>query len=190
MSWVVVLEVCVTVVYYRYMASIVGKRRGKQTYYYLVESARVQGKPRIVSQQYLGSAEEVMAKLSETRRGSRIAATQAVRGSGGGVVGAATAGLGRHCGRGGAPGGRGRAGGHLSGAGVCEPGRGPVLQAGLRRLVGHHGGGRFTDGPGVLDHRRFWDAMAASARPIWRDRTRLAADDRGVRVGRPGWRWT
>ncbi|VBA45746.1 hypothetical protein LAUMK13_05520 [Mycobacterium innocens] len=37
------------------MASIVGKRRGKQTYYYLVESARVQGKPRIVSQQYLGS---------------------------------------------------------------------------------------------------------------------------------------
>jgi transposase len=51
------------------MASIVGKRRGKQTYYYLVESARVQGKPRIVSQQYLGSADEVMAKLSETPSG-------------------------------------------------------------------------------------------------------------------------
>jgi hypothetical protein len=51
------------------MASIVGKRRGKQTYYYLVESARVQGKPRIVSQQYLGSADEVMAKLSETSSG-------------------------------------------------------------------------------------------------------------------------
>jgi transposase len=54
------------------MASIVGKRRGKQTYYYLVESARVQGKPRIVSQQYLGSAEEVMAKLSETPAGQPI----------------------------------------------------------------------------------------------------------------------
>ncbi|SRR5271166_3143712 len=51
------------------MASIVGKRRGKQTYYYLVESARVGGKPRIVSQQYLGSADEVMAKLSETPAG-------------------------------------------------------------------------------------------------------------------------
>ncbi|KAA8960854.1 IS1634 family transposase [Mycobacterium sp.] len=51
------------------MASIVGKRRGKQTYYYLVESARVQGKPRIVSQQYLGSADEVMAKLSQTPSG-------------------------------------------------------------------------------------------------------------------------
>ena len=76
-----------TGVYYPYMASIVGKRRGKQTYYYLVESARVEGKPRIVSQQYLGSAEEVMAKLAETparRTGTQPA--QAVRGSGGGVV--------------------------------------------------------------------------------------------------------
>ncbi|MEX1162283.1 MAG: hypothetical protein WEB03_01760, partial [Nitriliruptor sp.] len=45
------------------MPSIVGKRRGKQTYYYLVESARVDGKPRIVSQEYLGTADEVMARL-------------------------------------------------------------------------------------------------------------------------------
>jgi hypothetical protein len=51
------------------MASIVGKRRGQQTCYYLVESARVGGKPRIVSQRYLGSAEEVLAKLSETGAG-------------------------------------------------------------------------------------------------------------------------
>ena len=58
-----------TEVYYPYMASIVGKRRGNQTYYYLVESARVRGKPRIVSQQYLGSADEVVAKLSETPTG-------------------------------------------------------------------------------------------------------------------------
>ena len=45
------------------MASIVGKRRGEHTYYYLVESARVDGKPRIVSQEYLGTADEVMARL-------------------------------------------------------------------------------------------------------------------------------
>jgi transposase len=62
----------VTRVYYPYMASIVGKRRGKKIYYYLVESARVDGKPRIVSQQYLGSAEEVLAKLSETPGGQPI----------------------------------------------------------------------------------------------------------------------
>lgn len=47
------------------MASVIEKRRADgRTYYYLVESARVDGKPRIVSQQYLGSAAEVMAKLS------------------------------------------------------------------------------------------------------------------------------
>jgi transposase len=45
------------------MASLVGKRRGGRTYYYLVESARVAGKPRIVSQHYLGSAEEIAARL-------------------------------------------------------------------------------------------------------------------------------
>jgi transposase len=54
------------------MPSIVGKRRGKQTYYYLVESARVDGAPRIVSQQYLGSAEEVMARLSGTPSGEPV----------------------------------------------------------------------------------------------------------------------
>ena len=54
------------------MPSIVGKRQGNQTYYYLVESARVEGKPRIVSQQYLGSAEEVMAKLAGQPSGEPV----------------------------------------------------------------------------------------------------------------------
>ena len=60
------------IVYYPYMPSIVGKRRGKQTYYYLVESARVDGKPRIVSQQYLGTTEEVMARLSGGQGGQPV----------------------------------------------------------------------------------------------------------------------
>ncbi len=51
------------------MPSIVGKRRGKHTYYYLVESARVDGQPRIVAQQYLGTAEDVLARLSGTATG-------------------------------------------------------------------------------------------------------------------------
>ena len=54
------------------MPSIVGRRQGNQTYYYLVESARVDGKPRIVSQQYLGSAAEVMAKLSDAQAGEPV----------------------------------------------------------------------------------------------------------------------
>ena len=51
------------------MSSIVGKQQGGRTYYYLVESARVGGKPRIVSQRYLGSAEEIAARLSEAGPG-------------------------------------------------------------------------------------------------------------------------
>ncbi len=51
------------------MAFIVGKKQGGRTYYYLAESARVDGKPRIVSQRYLGSAEEIAARLSESGPG-------------------------------------------------------------------------------------------------------------------------
>jgi transposase len=55
------------------MASVIGKRRADgRTYYYLVESARVDGKPRIVSQQYLGSAAEVAAKLAGTQAGTPV----------------------------------------------------------------------------------------------------------------------
>src|SRR2546429_7357148 len=53
------------------MPSIVGNRQGGQTYY-LVESARVDGKPRIVSQQYLGSTAEVVEKLSGALAGRPV----------------------------------------------------------------------------------------------------------------------
>ena len=106
------------------MASIVGKRRGKQTYYYLVESARVQGKPRIVSQQYLGSADEVIAKLSETPAGQPVRSRHKGFGDLAAVwsmlVRLDLAGIVR---RGGAPlRQRGRDGGHLSGVGVYAQG--------------------------------------------------------------------
>ena len=48
---------------------IVGKKQNGKTYYYLTESARVNGKPRIVSQRYLGSALEVEARLAESGPG-------------------------------------------------------------------------------------------------------------------------
>lgn len=51
------------------MASIVGKKISGKTYYYLVESARVGGRPRIVSQQYLGPADEVTARLAGSAAG-------------------------------------------------------------------------------------------------------------------------
>ena len=43
---------------------MVGKKINGKTYYYLVESARVEGKPRIVSQQYLGKAEDIAAAVA------------------------------------------------------------------------------------------------------------------------------
>ena len=46
------------------MASVVGKKINGRTYYYLVESARVGGKPRIVSQRYLGKAEDIAAAVA------------------------------------------------------------------------------------------------------------------------------
>jgi transposase len=51
------------------MAYLVGKKQDGKTYYYLTESARIDGKPRIVSQRYLGSADEIAARLSEAGPG-------------------------------------------------------------------------------------------------------------------------
>ncbi len=51
------------------MAYLVGKKQDGKTYYYLTESARVGGKPRIVSQEYLGSADELMTRLSQAGPG-------------------------------------------------------------------------------------------------------------------------
>jgi hypothetical protein len=45
------------------VASVVGKRINGRTYYYLVESERVAGRPRITAQRYLGSAEDIAAAL-------------------------------------------------------------------------------------------------------------------------------
>lgn len=47
------------------MASLVAKKKGNQLYYYVVESARVDGKPRIVHQSYLGTAEKVAALVKD-----------------------------------------------------------------------------------------------------------------------------
>jgi hypothetical protein len=46
------------------MSSIISKKIKGNTYYYLVESARVGGKPRIVSQRYLGKASDIDAAMA------------------------------------------------------------------------------------------------------------------------------
>src|SRR5665213_1959893 len=46
------------------MASIVGKKISGQTYYYLREMARVGGKPKMVSERYLGKASDIEAAMA------------------------------------------------------------------------------------------------------------------------------
>jgi transposase len=147
------------------MASIVGKKRGKATYYYLVESARVEGKPRIVSQEYLGTAEELAAAM----RGGGLGLPDRTRHKEFGAVAAAWGML-----------------EELGVAGLIDEVAGPapagqplptgtyLVLAALNRLVAPcskaafadwwktTAGDRFTKIPAAaLDHRRFWDAMHA-----------------------------
>src|ERR1035438_8503914 len=58
-----------------YMASLVAKKKGNKLYYYVVESARVDGQPRIVHQSYLGSAEKVAALVRDRTAPIPLSAT-------------------------------------------------------------------------------------------------------------------
>jgi len=57
------------------MASLVAKKKANQIYYYVVDSARVDGKPRIVHQTYLGTAERVAALVKDRTAPLPLAAT-------------------------------------------------------------------------------------------------------------------
>jgi transposase len=46
------------------VSSVISKRVGGKTYYYLATAARVDGKPRIVDQKYLGTAAEIEAAMA------------------------------------------------------------------------------------------------------------------------------
>ena len=61
------------------MASLVAKKKANQLYYYVVESARVDGKPRIVHQTYLGTAERVAALVKDRTAPVPVAATVEVK---------------------------------------------------------------------------------------------------------------
>ncbi len=149
------------------MSSIIKKRRGGSTYLYAATSARVEGRPRIVEQVYLGTEDEVIARLTATPGGDpglpetahrRFGDVTAVWGmlarldaiavidsvvGGGQVSGGVSVGT------------------YLGLAAlnrVCDP-------RSKRAFAGWWTGtalGRITRiGTAALDHRRFWDAMDA-----------------------------
>jgi len=162
---VLVLVAGAVLVYYPYMTSIVGKKRGGSTYYYLVESARVGGKPRITSQEYLGTAEE----LAGAMRGGGLGLPGRVQHKDFGAVAAVWGLL-----------------DELGVAGIIDEVTGArrsdaaasvgayLVLAALNRVVApcsklaladwwaKTAAPRFTRIPAsALDHRRFWDAMHA-----------------------------
>jgi transposase len=173
-----VLDLVGQIVYYPDMASIVGKKRGNKTYYYLVTSGRVDGKPRIVDQQYLGSAEEVMARLS----GAPAGAPERTQHKAFGDLAAVWGILGRL--------GVAEAIDEACGARRADAGAsvGTYLAlAALNRVVAPcsklafadwwatTAGPRFTKVPvAATDHRRFWDAMDAL------DTDKLATAERAI----------
>jgi transposase len=147
------------------MASIVGKKRGGATYYYLVESARVDGKPRIVSQEYLGTAEELAAAM----RGGGLGLPDATLNRDFGAVAAAWGvledlGAAAIIDEAAGPGPAGQplsTGAYLVLAALNRLAD-PCPEAGFARWWKTTAAGRFTKIPATaLDHRRFWDAMHA-----------------------------
>jgi hypothetical protein len=57
------------------MASLISKKKGNKLYYYVVESARIDGKPRIVQQTYLGTADRLADLLKERTAPVPVSAT-------------------------------------------------------------------------------------------------------------------
>jgi hypothetical protein len=146
------------------VSSIIKKRRGGSTYLYAATSARVGGQPRIVEQVYLGTEQEVIARLTggpggeaslpetEHRRFGDVAAVWGMlaRLDAISVIDSVV---------GDPVGGGVSVGTYLALAAVnrvCDP-------RSKRAFAGWWAGtalGRITRIPaGALDHRRFWDAM-------------------------------
>ena len=147
------------------MASIVGKKRGTATYYYLVESARVDGKPRIVSQEYLGTAEELAAAMRggglglPDRTGHKEFGTAAAAWGMLEDLGAAAI-IDQVTGQ--APAGQPLSTGTYLALAALNRLVAPCSKAGFADWWKTTAAGRFTRIPAsALDHRRFWDAMHA-----------------------------
>jgi transposase len=148
------------------MASLYPKKIGGKTYWYLREMARVDGKPKMVSERYLGTAAEIAAAV-EGREAAVL--PERTRHLAFGDVAAAWGML-----------------DELGVAGIIDEVAGPrpagqplstgtyLALAALNRLVAPCSKAQFADwwkttaadrftkvGASALDHRRFWDAMHA-----------------------------
>jgi transposase len=164
------------------MASLYPKKVGGRTYWYLREMARVDGKPKMVSERYLGTAADIEAMLDaresaampeRTRHlafGDVAAAWGILRELGVASAIDAEAGPRR-------PGQPLSAGTYLALAALNRL-VAPCSKAGLADWWATTAADRFTKIPAsALDHRRFWDAMhAVTPEQLERASEKIAAE--------------
>ena len=148
------------------MASVYGKKVNGKTYYYLREMARVDGKPKMVSERYLGSAADIEAAIDGAQAGMVPARTRHLRFGDVAavwsllcdldVVGVIDEVVGAR---------RGDAGASV-GTYLALAALGRLVEPGSKRRFAKWWAGtaadRFTRiSATVLDHRKFWEAMHA-----------------------------
>jgi transposase len=148
------------------MASLYPKKIGGKTYWYLREMARVDGKPKMVSERYLGTAAEIEALLDAREAAvlperTRHLAFGDVAAAWGmldelGVIGLIDAAAGPR------PAGQPLSTGTYLALAALNRLVAPCSKAALADWWKTTAADRFTKIPGsALDHRRFWDAMHA-----------------------------
>ena len=163
------------------MASLYKKIINGKPYYYLREMARVDGKPKMVSERYLGSAADIVAAMDRAEAGMMPERTRHLRfgdvaavwslltdldvaGVIDDVVGARRADAGASV-------------GHVPGVGRVGPAGGAAVQERFRRLLGRH-----RRGPVHQDQRE-----GAGPPQVLGRHARRGCHQR-CRRSRPGWR--
>ena len=175
----------------------VPKKIGGKTYWYLREMARVGGKPKMVSERYLGTAADIAAAVQareaavlpeRTRHldfGAVAAAWGVLEDTGAAVIIDEATGA--------RPAGQPLPTGTYLALAALNRLVGSVLQAGVRGLVEDDCRGPVRQDPAsALDHCRFWDAMHAVLVEQLEEMSQRIA----VRIVQasgwtcPRWRWT
>jgi hypothetical protein len=148
------------------MASVYGKKVNGKTYYYLREMARIDGKPKMVSERYLGSAADIEAAMDGARAGMVPDRTRHLRFGDVAAVWSLLADLDVVAVIDDVAGSRRRDAGASAGTYLALAALGRLVEPDSKRAFAkwwaRTAADRFTRiSPKVLDHRNFWDAMHA-----------------------------
>src|SRR5664279_1975995 len=148
------------------MASVYGKKVNGKTYYYLREMARVEGKPKMVSERYLGSAADIEAAIDGAQAGMVPARTRHLRFGDVAAVWSLLCDLDVVAVIDEVVGSRRGDAGASVGTYLALAALGRLVEPGSKRRFAKWWAGtaadRFTRiSARVLDHRKFWDAMHA-----------------------------